>query len=259
MRTSILQGLIKPVRRRLGVWFDHLAPRACALCDQTLAPGMFPGVCMACLLAMPGATRLRCARCGLPHDLPDDHSANRQACPCSKAAPGFDQTVAVADYAAPLDRVVTSLKFGRQLNLARPLGELLATRWLGSTPAIRLDCLVPVPLSASRLAQRGFNQALEMARSMAASVRTPLPVMPFDLRRVRDTSPQTGLSLDERRHNLIGAFSCDARFDGLHVGLVDDVMTSGSTLTESARVLKAAGARSVIALVVARTMRDSPA
>ncbi len=255
MRKSMLQGLLKPVRRRLGVWFDHLAPRGCALCDQTLAPGAFPGVCMACLLAMPGANRLRCARCGLPASA----SADRQACPCSTASPGFDQTVAVADYAAPLDRVVTSLKFGRQLNLARPLGELLAARWLGSSPAIHLDCLVPVPLSPSRLAHRGFNQTLEMARSMAATVRTPLPVMPFTLRRIRDTAPQSGLSLDERRHNLVGAFSCAGRFDGLHVGLVDDVMTSGSTLTESARVLKAAGARSVIALVVARAMRDSPA
>lgn len=255
MKTRMPQALLKPVRRRLGVWLDHLAPRGCALCDQTLAPGAFPGVCMACLLAMPGANRLRCARCGLPASA----GADRQACPCSTAAPGFDQTVAVADYVAPLDRVVTSLKFGRQLNLARPLGELLATRWLGSSPAVHLDCLVPVPLSASRLAQRGFNQALEMARSMAASVRTPLPVMPFKLRRVRDTPPQTGLSLDERRRNLVGAFSCDGRFDGLHVGLVDDVMTSGSTLTEAARILKAAGARSVIALVVARTMRDSPA
>jgi len=251
----MLQGLLKPVKRRLGVWFDHLAPRGCALCDQTLAPGAFPGVCMPCILAMPGINRLRCARCGLPANV----GADQQACPCSRASPAFDQTMAVADYAAPLDRVVTSLKFGRQLNLARPLGELLATRWLGSTPAIRLDCLVPVPLSASRLAQRGFNQALEIARSMAASVRAPLPVQPFLLRRLRDTPPQTGLSLAERRHNLAGAFSCETRFDGLHVGLVDDVMTSGSTLTESARILKAAGARSVVALVVARTMRDSPA
>jgi ComF family protein len=210
---------------------------------------------MACILAMPGINRLRCARCGLPANAGTD----QQACPCSSASPAFDQTMAVADYAAPLDRLVTSLKFGRELNLARPLGELLATRWLGSTPSIRLDCLVPVPLSASRLAQRGFNQALEMARSMAASVRAPLPVMPFGLRRLRDTPPQTGLSLVERRLNLAGAFSSGARFDGLHVGLVDDVMTSGSTLTESARLLKAAGACSVVALVVARTMRDSPA
>jgi len=250
----MLQGLLKPVRRRLGVWFDHLAPRGCALCDQALAPGTFPGVCMACLLAMPGINRQRCARCGLPANV----GADQQACPCSTAPPAFDQTMAVADYAAPLDRVVTSIKFGRELNLARPLGELLATRWLGSAPSIHLDCLVPVPLSASRLAQRGFNQALEMARSMAASVRAPLPVMPFGLRRLRDTPPQTGLSLVERRHNLVGAFSCNVRFDGLHVGLVDDVMTSGSTLTEAARILKAAGARSVVALVVARTMRDSP-
>ena len=248
----MLQGLLKPVRRRIGFWFDHLAPRGCALCDQALAPGAFPSVCMACILAMPGINRLRCARCGLPANAVTD----QQACPCSTASPAFDQTVAVADYVAPLDRLITSLKFGRQLNLARPLGELLATRWLGSTPAIRLDCLVPVPLSASRLAQRGFNQALEMARSMAASVRAPLPVMPFGLHRLRDTPPQTGLSLVERRHNLAGAFSSGARFDGLHVGLVDDVMTSGSTLTESARILKAAG---VVALVVARTTRDSPA
>ena len=244
-------GLQRTLRRRLDGWLDHLAPRACALCGAGLAPGAFPGLCGGCLQAMPGARRVRCARCALPV---------QGAClACAEADPPFDRALAAADYAPPLDRLVTSMKFGRQLGLARPLGEVLAASWLGAPDAPPLDCLVPVPLSASRLAQRGFNQALEMARSMAASVRAPLPVMPFGLRRLRDTPPQTGLSLVERRHNLAGAFSSGARFDGLHVGLVDDVMTSGSTLTESARILKAAGACSVVALVVARTTRDSPA
>ena len=81
----MLQGLLKPVRRRIGFWFDHLAPRGCALCDQALAPGAFPGVCMACILAMPGINRLRCARCGLPASAVTD----QQACPCSTASPAF--------------------------------------------------------------------------------------------------------------------------------------------------------------------------
>ena len=242
---------LRRARRRLGRWLDHLAPRGCATCGRALSPGAFPGFCRGCLADLPGARRPRCARCGQPTDRP------APACTaCAGAPPGpppVDATLAAADYAPPLDRVVTALKFGRQLALARPLGELLAARWLGALPAVPLDGLVPVPLADRRLAQRGFNQSLEMARAMSASLPRPLPVLPDRLRRVRETPSQASLGLAERRANLRGCFACDARLDGLRIGLVDDVMTSGSTLAEAARVLRAAGAASVVAIVVART------
>jgi ComF family protein len=244
MRTPSLRNLPKPLRRRLGTWFDHLAPRPCALCGQGLPPGTFPGLCGGCLQAMPGARRARCGRCGLP--------AAGGCGACAQADLPFDRTLAAADYAPPLDRLVTAMKFGRQLGLARPLGELLAACWLGAADAPRLDCLVPVPLGAGRLAQRGFNQALEMARAMSAALAVPLPVHPRRLLRLRDTPAQADLGLADRRRNLEGCFACGGRLDGTHVGLVDDVMTSGSTLAEAARALKHAGAASVVALVVAR-------
>jgi ComF family protein len=244
MTPITLAGLQRTLRRRLDGWLDHLAPRACALCGAGLAPGAFPGLCGGCLQAMPGARRVRCARCALPV---------QGAClACAEADLPFDRALAAADYAPPLDRLVTSMKFGRQLGLARPLGEVLAASWLGAPDAPPLDCLVPVPLGAARLAQRGFNQALEMARAMSAALAAPLPVHPRRLLRVRETPAQAGLGLADRRRNLVGCFACDQGLDGLRVGLVDDVMTSGSTLSEAARALRRAGAASVVALVVAR-------
>jgi ComF family protein len=238
-------------RRRLGRWLDHLVPRGCALCGVALAPGAFPAFCTGCLLDLPGARRPRCARCAHPTD--------RAAPACTACAlpspqvPTVDRTFAAADYAPPLDRVVTSLKFGRQLALARPLGELLAARWLAATPAPPIDVLVPVPLATARLAQRGFNQSLEIARAMSAALGRPVPVLARGLRRLKETPAQAGLALAERRANLKGCFAGAGRLDGMTIGLVDDVMTSGSTLAEAAGALREAGADRVVALVVART------
>lgn len=244
--------------RTLSAWLDRIAPRRCALCSVTLAPGTFPGFCTGCLLALPGAASRRCVACAAP-------LRDGRCCPaCAAEPPPFDATLAAADYAPPLDRVVTAMKFGRQIGLARPLGELIAARWLGGLPgagdaALVLDCLVPVPLGASRLAQRGFNQALEMARACSASLGSRrgagamLPVRTALLRRLRDTVAQSSLDLASRSRNLTGCFGCAGPIDGLRIGLVDDVMTTGHTLAEAARVLKCAGAASVVNLVVART------
>ncbi len=234
----------------LSTWLDHVAPRRCALCGLMLAPGAFPGVCVGCLLDLPGARARRCPRCGLA-------DAAQPACAnCRRRPPAFDATLVAADYAAPLDRLVTAMKFGRRIGLARPLGELLAACWLGhgSPP---LDIVVPVPLAPRRLAHRGFNQALEMGRAwrgaLAQHHRRQVVLQPRALRRVRDTPAQAGLPLAERSRNLAGCFACTVSLRGLRVAVIDDVMTSGHTLAEAARTLKEAGAASVLNLVVART------
>lgn len=233
--------------RRMGRWLDHLAPRRCALCADTLRPGAFPGLCTPCLLDLPGARCIRCNRCGLPAPDPE------RACTCGAHFWSVDHTVVVADYCPPLDRAITALKFGHQLALARPLGELLGAAWLGRSPPLPLDCLVPVPLGPERLASRGFNQSLEMARAMAVCLPSPPRVLPRGLHRLRDTAAQSGLDLPGRLANLTDCFQSPNRLEGLSVGLIDDVMTSGSTITEAARALKAAGASRVVALVLART------
>lgn len=167
----------------------------------------------------------------------------------------LDGTLVVADYAPPLDRVITRLKFHSDLALAQTLGELLALRWAGETAPPRLDHLIPVPLASGRLAERGFNQSLELARALRARLARSVHVgslLPRTLVRAQIRPAQVGLDLEARRANLAGTFVCNTGLEGRSVAVIDDVMTTGSTLGEAARALKAAGALRVVALVVAR-------
>ncbi len=122
-------------------------------------------------------------------------------------------------------------------------------------PSVRPDLLCVVPLGRERLQQRGFNQALEIARPLARQLKCP--VAPRLLLRTRDTRPQALLSPAQRRHNLHQVFALQEKFvsglAGLHVGVVDDVMTTGATLEETARTLKHGGAARVTNFVFART------
>ena len=144
------------------------------------------------------------------------------------------------------------------MQLARPLGVLLMEHLLANPaqPLQQVDALVPIPLSGPRLAERGFNQSLQLARGMRAHAPSACPPIRTDwLLRVRNTARQSSLPRAQRQKNLRGAFSVPdpKRVAGQHLALVDDVMTSGNTLNEAAQTLLAAGAASVMALVVART------
>lgn len=144
--------------------------------------------------------------------------------------------------------MIRRLKFHATLPLAEVLALGLIAALRGSTHP---DVVLPMPLARLRLRQRGFNQSLEIARPLARALALDLDLSAC--RRLRDTREQSGLSLAARRGNLRGAFECDAQVAGAHVAVVDDVMTSGTTLDELAHTLKRAGARRVTAWVVART------
>lgn len=231
------------VNGRLRALLRWWRPGRCRLCADAIDPDAV--LCAPCAVELPWRGRA-CPRCaaGLPASVPDDRECGR----CQRRPPPFAATRAVFSYAPPVDRLILRFKYGGELALARFLGEAI-TR---SLPAdmLRPDVLMPVPLHTARLRQRGYNQSLEIARYVSGTLRVPLDRL--GVRRVRATRPQAGLPLDERRSNLRNAFQTGDSYKGLRVAIVDDVMTSGHTVTALARCLRKAGAKEVVVWVVAR-------
>jgi ComF family protein len=229
-----------------------LLPSSCALCGASGADV----VCGPCQADYAGSGRARCRCCANPLAVDAAVSASPGLCGgCLAERPAFDATIAAADYAPPLDQLVLQLKFGGGLALAPWFAGMLRDAVLAHPGFALPEVLCPVPLGPARLVERGFNQALEIARPLAASLGVPL--QPRLAVRVRDTHAQSGVTPDERRANIRGAFelgpnALDA-VAGRHVGIVDDVMTSGHTLGELAATFKQAGAVRVSNLVFART------
>ena len=182
-----------------------------------------------------------------------------EACGSCASRPGpVARTVTAFDYAFPWDRAVQDLKFHARTQLARPLALALA-RALDSADGDgravgAVHGLVPIPLSPARLAERGYNQSLLLARQLSRALGIPVD-SPL-LQRPLDTAHQPGLSREQRTANLRGAFWVDSRLRsrlaGRDLALVDDVLTTGATTAEAARELLRAGARSVAVWVVAR-------
>lgn len=248
------RGWLSALGRGLAQAGTLLLPGECALCGGAAGGRL---VCVACHRGYieegwsPGAAvRARCRACANP--LP---AGSALLCGhCLSAPPAFDATVAVADYALPLDRLVLQLKFGGRLALARLFGDALADAALAAPGLVLPDVLCPVPLGPRRLAGRGYNQALEMARPLAR--RLALPLRARLAVRVRETAALAGAATPaERRAHIAGAFAIPRReaVEGRHIGLVDDVMTSGATMNELAALLKRYGATRITCLVFART------
>ncbi|MGB8544767.1 MAG: ComF family protein, partial [Azonexus sp.] len=166
-----------------------------------------------------------------------------------KDPPAFARTIALFRYEFPVDRLIQALKYGHQLALAAWLGHRLGERLV----AENYDLLLPLPLHPSRLRTRGFNQSLEIAR--VTSKALAIPMNPAILTRIRATPPQAELPLKERGRNVRGAFECARDLAGKRILLVDDVMTTGSTLREAARILKLHGAGQITVAVAARALR----
>lgn len=222
-------------RRILG----RVLPRRCALCGTRITEH---ALCEGCLDDLPVIASPRCVVCAAP-------SPGGSICgSCLKSPPRFDETRVGSRYAFPVDSLVRSLKYRGALAEAGALAEVLARALWGSP---RPDLVVPVPLSPARERERGFNQALEIARCL------PSPwldtVEDGVIARTRETPPQAALPLAERATNVRGGFEARRELSGLTVAVVDDVMTSGATLDAVADALKRAGARRVVNWVVART------
>ncbi|MDK9703709.1 MAG: ComF family protein [Sulfuritalea sp.] len=215
-------------------------PQDCFLCA---APGSDSLLCASCADSLPRLSAERCPVCALP--TPDASICGA----CLKQAPHFDSTQAVFRYEFPVDSLIQALKYAHRLAGADFLGKALAMEAMPRRP----DLIVPVPLAAARLAKRGFNQALEIARPLAYALDAPVETR--GIRRRHDTVPQASLPWKERAKNIRHAFECELDLTGSTVLLVDDVMTTGATLDELARTLKTHGAARVDNLVLARALR----
>lgn len=210
-------------------------------------------ICESCL-ALYARPQPRCWTCAarLPPELLGHPQP--QCGRCLREPPPLDRTIAALDYGFPWDGLLQHFKYHQALELRESLLERLNTA-LNAASVDAPDWLLPVPVSAERLRERGYNQAYELARALAR--RRGLRCEPEMLLRVRHNERQAGLPLEERAANVRGVFAVDplraARLRGTSVALLDDVMTSGATLYELAGVLLQAGVMSVQAWVVART------
>ena len=228
----------------LAAWARWRPRSLCAVCNDWGRQR----VCDTCLDRFAAPTS-RCRRCAI--EVPGGVAVCGR---CLTAPPAFDRTLAALHYAYPWDALLLRFKFGAGLDLAHVLARLLADRVQASGDALPAFVL-PVPLGPQRLRERGYNQAWELARRVAdaAGCRAEARL----LLRLRDAPHQLALPADRRAANVRGAFAVEplrrAELQGRTIALVDDVMTTGATADEAAKVLRAAGAASVDVWVLART------
>ncbi|HHQ6632779.1 TPA: DNA utilization protein GntX [Serratia fonticola] len=220
----------------------------CWLCRQPLRL-MQQGICSYCLSTLP-AKPCCCPVCGLPSGDPHQPCGR-----CLQKAPPWQALVFVADYRPPISTLVKNFKFQQTPALAPTLARLILLHWLQAHREQHLnrpEVILAVPLQDKRCWRRGYNQsellALPLARWLGCEYR------PAALRRIRATAPQQKLIARLRRRNLRGAFSCDENLAGKHVALLDDVVTTGSTMAEIATLLQKQGVASLQIWCVCRTL-----
>ncbi|KKM09854.1 hypothetical protein SY88_16830 [Clostridiales bacterium PH28_bin88] len=240
----------------LDWWLDLLYPpkAKCALCGRGRAGGVDEDLCIVCKEELAAwRQQLRpCRRCGRL-------GAGEGTCPdCQQVPPAFSLARAVGPYQGVIREAVQRLKYGGGRRLAKPLGRMMAKEVLGEAAFGKPELVVPVPLSEARSRERGYNQSALLAAELAMGLG--IPSMPGLLAKHRETLSQARLHRPERLRNLSGAFVVlePKVLAGKQVLLVDDILTTGATAGECARVLKAAGASRVVVITVATALsRDS--
>lgn len=223
-------------------FFDHISGRRrCVLCHSAAD---LTGFCVDCSRELP-RVGVACIRCGLP--LPAISTCGV----CLRSPPPFDAVRAAYWYQGPVAALIHQLKYDGKLHAARVLGHALAQTFSAGTLPLP-DVIVPVPLHESRLRQRGFNQSVELIRATAKQLGIPLLI--DGMKRIRVTQEQATLPAKQRRRNVRGVFAAPPNLyrQVKTVALFDDVMTTGHTVAEAARVLKAAGVERVVVWLGAR-------
>jgi ComF family protein len=229
---------------------DCVLPSICAVCGGA-AEERGVDLCSACAAELP-RLGVACERCAI--SLPGAADADLLCGECLRHPSPITSGRAAFRYAWPVHHLLRALKYEGALPHARVLGRLLGHCVAQTLGSCAPDCFCPVPLAPRRWAERGYNQAAEIGREVARCVRVP---MRLDLvERVRETNEQVGLSKPERRRNVRRAFKVCTPVQGLHIAVLDDVVTTGSTVRELAGALHRAGAHRIDVWSVARALRS---
>jgi len=226
-------------------FMDIILPPVCLVCGARGQEGR--DLCHDCGDLLVG-NRAACPRCALPVA----HGYQGPCGHCLRRPPPYDSSWALWRYQSPLDALLLGLKYHRQLPVARLLGGMMADYLVGSSMNLP-QALIPVPLHVSRVRERGFNQSIELFTPVARALGVPL--LRDSVIRHQATPSQVGLSRVQRRRNLRGVFRVGGGLPE-HVAIVDDVVTTGSTVSELARVLRRSGVRRIDVWSVARA--DEP-
>jgi ComF family protein len=240
----------KPIATVLKKIYGWFLPPICILCNHpaTHEPPWPSDICQDCLNELPILPQ-SCPRCATP-------ILANQAMECGiclKDPPSFDATYALYLYQLPITKLIMELKFHEKLINARILGGIMAaqikTAWYYNKPLP--DVVIPMPLHPRRLRERGFNQALEIARPIRALTHLPIDIT--SCLRIKSTAPQARLSGEKRGQYMKNAFLIQRDFSGLHVAVLDDVITTGQTIAEFCRALKQKGAFKIDVWCCAKT------
>jgi ComF family protein len=246
MRRHSVDAWLRRVQRRTA---RSMWPSQCVLCGR-LGVDEHRDLCAGCECDLP-KNHASCDVCAEPLQA----TAPALTCgECIQRPPRFDVCLAPYRYAYPLDHMIRSLKYGGAVAHGRVLGELVATQLQAMPHDRRPQALLPVPLAAGRFRKRGYNQATVLAELLQRHLAIPLHTNV--LARTRETLEQAGLDQRARRRNIRGAFSLVRDSSAAHVAIIDDVVTTGSTVNEIARVLKRAGVIRVDVWAVARAGRS---
>ncbi len=225
------------------------AIKQCLLCQQPLLRQNIhsPFFCDTCYLDLPWHSQA-CFRCGNVFSITDDQPICGQ---CLLQPPPYQRLIATWYYHSPIREIIAALKFKHNFCYATALAQHLLTsinnNYLHDLP----DRIIPVPLHRHRLRQRGFNQAQIIAKKIAKKLQLPLDI--HSCQRILATKAQANLPSDKRNRNVLNAFQCKTHLHGETIAIVDDIVTTGSTVSELARCFYQAGANNVHVWCCAKT------
>jgi ComF family protein len=242
----LLEQSLQAARQLRQHFSNFLLRHSCLLCNEATQTTLT--LCVQCLAQLPWLSQT-CSRCALPLE---GVILLTECGQCLQQQPPFQRTIALFEYKPPIDKLINDFKFHARLTSGHVLGKLLAKKIRVSYSGQALpELIIPIPLHTSRLRQRGYNQAVELARPIAHALQ--IPINRYDCQRTKSTLPQSKISALERRKNLRNAFYCPP-LTAQHVAIIDDVVTTTSTVREFAKMLQKAGVKKIDVWCIARTI-----